>query len=545
MLVLSMLMMKLLRGIYRTIAAIILLITSGSAVAQQPELVINIVVGSMRANDIERYSDNLFYGGFRRLIEGGVNYTAAYYDYAQTSTAAGLATFATGAQPAVHGVIGDKWWNYIDSSMVELIADRKARPVDFSTGTGNYSAQRLAAPTVGDMLLRENNTSKQYTIAIDALSAITLNGKAGIPLWTEKNQTDWTTSSAFTEQLPAWIKSYNAEERNHDYMFKRWTPLHKATLYRNAEVAIMEGISGKGTKLISDIDLTLGNTEFGRICYTPAGNTALLQFASTLIAQENLGKNSATDILNISLDAARYIAETYGVESMEYEDMIYRLDKDLASFLSYIYSLVDNPTKIIVVLSAAHGTSPSYNPIDCEPTERFNTRQMEVIVNAFLGARYGSEDYILGFANNSIYLNHQLILTKRLSLEEIREAVATFLLQLRGVRNTLSATALRNTSFSEGRSRLLQQSFYATRSGDVVIDFVPGWIIEDDTKRSSSDGGYNYDRHVPLIIYGGGVKPGVVDRVVSITEVAPTICKLIGISTPWASSAQPLSEIKR
>jgi arylsulfatase A-like enzyme len=73
---------------------------------------------------------------------------------------------------------------------------------------------------------------------------------------------------------------------------------------------------------------------------------------------------------------------------------------------------------------------------------------------------------------------------------------------------------------------------------------MPGWIIEDDTKRSSSNGGYNYDRHVPLIIYGGGVKPGVVDRVVSITEVAPTICKLIGISAPWASSAQPLREIK-
>lgn len=188
MLVLSRFKMKRLRVIYETIAAIILLITSSTATAQQPELVINIVVGSMRADDIDRYGDNLFYGGFRRLIEGGINYTAAYYDYAHTSTAAGLATFASGAQPAVHGVIGEKWWNYIDSSMVELIADRKTHPVEFSTGTGNYSAHRLAAPTVGDMLLRDCNSSKQYTIAIDALSAITLNGKAGIPLWTEKNQ---------------------------------------------------------------------------------------------------------------------------------------------------------------------------------------------------------------------------------------------------------------------------------------------------------------------------------------------------------------------
>ena len=100
---------------------------------------------------------------------------------------------------------------------------------------------------------------------------------------------------------------------------------------------------------------------------------------------------------------------------------------------------------------------------------------------------------------------------------------------------------MRNTSFSEGRSRLLQQSFYATRSGDVVIDFMPGWIIEDNATRSASDAGYNYDRRVPLIIYGCGVE-GKYSRKVDITEVAPTIAHILGIEQPWASTANPLEE---
>jgi hypothetical protein len=166
---------------------------------------------------------------------------------------------------------------------------------------------------------------------------------------------------------------------------------------------------------------------------------------------------------------------------------------------------------------------------------------MEVIVNAFLGARYGSENYVLGFANNAIYLNHQTILEKRLSIESIREEVATFLLQMRGVATAISASSLRNTSFADGRTRLLQQSFYATRSGDVVVDFMPGWIIEDSATRSASDAGYNYDRKVPLIIYGTAAK-GRYDKAVSIVEVAPTITALLGIEQPWASTANPLKE---
>lgn len=531
-------MNKLLR--HSIIAIVALIATCGTATAQQkPRLVINIVVGTMRGDDLERFESNFTEGGFKRLISGGRYFNNAYYKFAHCTAATTLATLSSGAQPADHGVVGSHWWSYADGSYTSLIEDNKSYPIPFSTGTGNYSAKRLVAPTMGDMLLMKSPESKQYTIAIDPLSAIVMNGKAGVPLWAETNKTYWTTATSFTETIPEWIKRYNSDDTNSDYALSRWTPLYKAAMYKNSEVAVMEGISNKATKLLSDVNLNLDESKYGAMCYTPAGNTMLLKFAERLIAEESLGIDDNTDILNICLDSARYIAETYGPESMEYEDMLYRLDRDINEFLTHIYGSGDT-RNIVVTLTAAHGTSPSYNPVDGKEHERFNTRQMEVMVNAYVCAHHGSSDYLLGFANNAIYLNHKAIYENKLSVEQIRDEVAIFLLQMRGVSTARSATALRNSAFTEGRAAFMQRGFYAARSGDVLIDLAPGWIIESSDYRSSATSGYIYDRHVPIVIYGGGMESATIDERVDPAALATTICELIDIDTPWSSEGVTL-----
>jgi hypothetical protein len=90
----------------------------------------------------------------------------------------------------------------------------------------------------------------------------------------------------------------------------------------------------------------------------------------------------------------------------------------------------------------------------------------------------------------------------------------------------------------------MQQSFYPTRSGDVIIDLLPGWIFEREEIRSSSDGGYNYDRNVPLMIYRGG-KSQQVEREVSISALAPTLSYILGIERPWASTESALYEFRK
>lgn len=524
---------------------VLLLATTIKVAAQEiPTLVVNIVVGSMRADDLDRFSHNFTQNGIRRLQNEGVTYTEAYYNFSTLSTASGLATLSTGANPAVHGVVGDKWFSHTDAKPVSLIADSKAYPIEFSTGAPNVSPHRLSAPTYGDMLLSQSPLSKQFTVAIEPLSAIVLNGRHGIALWAETNQTHWTTSSAYTTKLPEWISDYNKKDINKEYTINRWTPLYKAETYRNSEVGVVEGIKDKTTELITELNFDLDETLYGQMSYTPAGNTMTLRFAQEIIMHEALGTDNHTDVLNIYLDAARNIAEIYGPESIEYEDMLYRLDKDLIWFLDMIYAQVGDSSRVVVVLSSDHGTSPSYNPAAGTPRHRFNHRQMEVIVNAYLGGRYGSDNYVSGFANNSLYLDHNTLAKKQLNYADICDEVASFLLQLQGISTAISSTSMRNTSFTDGRSAMMQRSYFGARSGDIIIDLVPGCIYEDDDRRSLSTTGYVYDRHVPLIISRGGTAKQRVDRSVDLTELSPTLCHIMGVSRPWASTQSVLSEFK-
>ena len=55
--------------------------TLSSFAAEQPRLVINIVVSSMQASDLQRYAEGFGEGGFKRLAEGGALFTESRYNY--------------------------------------------------------------------------------------------------------------------------------------------------------------------------------------------------------------------------------------------------------------------------------------------------------------------------------------------------------------------------------------------------------------------------------------------------------------------------------
>lgn len=140
--------------------------------AAQPRLIVQIVVGSMRGEDLDRYAENFGEGGFRRLTEGGTVYADSRYDYLQTTTPVSLATLTTGAMPSTHGVIGSRWVDYTTNRTVELTAGRK--------GPGAY---HLIAPTLAETLLRHAPGSRAVTIAPEAVSAVVTAGHGGEVFW--------------------------------------------------------------------------------------------------------------------------------------------------------------------------------------------------------------------------------------------------------------------------------------------------------------------------------------------------------------------------
>ena len=527
---------KFFKIVFTTLFAVVSLT---SFAAEHPRLVINIVVSSMQADDLQRYYNGFGVGGFRRLTEDGAQFTECRYNYMQTTTPVSLATLTTGAMPSIHGVVGERWFDYVDNSLITLIDDNQEHSVNYSSGTGNYSPRNLIAETLSDALARQSANSRIATIAVDPLSAVVMAGHSGEVYWMERVQTDWTTSSYYTETLPEWIAEYNDKDKNQSYAIKRWTSLLPYDSYRNSQVSVIEGLQSKTNKQIvhvqeNELPKELMDNIHYQMCYTPAGNSATLAFARELISKNEMGKDDVPDMINIVLDAPRMISSLYGPESVEYEDMIYRLDRDLEEFFTFLATQVKESRQLMVVLTSDHGTSPSYNGSK-RKMERFNVRQAEVITNAFIGSMHGNGEWVLGCIDHSMYLNHNLIIDKGLSLSTIQNDVATFVMQLRGVSQAITAESLRGSYFGGGYGRKIQNGFYARRSGDVVINLMPGWIDEVEGVRSTSGSMYRYDSQVPLIIYGGNTKAVVRDEAFDMTSLAATEAQILGIAAPSAA----------
>ena len=519
-----------------------------AAIAQSsPRLVVNLVVSSMGANDLDRYANNFSSTGFRRLINGGQRFTNASYNYMQTTTPVSLATLTTGAMPSTHGVVADRWFDYVSNKPVSLIDDTKEQSVNYSGGSGSYSPRNLIAQTLSDALKQQHPDSHIATIAVEPLSAIVMAGHSGEVYWMESLQSSWTTSSYYSKELPKWIADYNYDDRNEDLAIKRWTPLLPYDNYLNSQVSVIEDIQSKTNKRIvhvQDTPLAKGTMDdiYYQMCYTPTGNSAMLAFARELVTRNQMGRDEVPDMLNIVLDTPRMISNRFGPESVEYEDMLYRLDRDLETFFSFLASQVESPRQLLIVLTSDHGTSPSFNS-QAEPRERFNVRQAEVITNAFIGSQYGNGEWVLGYVDRAIYLNHNLIMDKGLTLEKVQNDVATFVMQLRGVSQAVTAEAMRGSYFGSGYGRKIQNGFYPRRSGDVVINLMPEWIEERDQTRSMSGSMYRYDCQVPLIIYGADCQTTLREEPIDMTSLAVAEAQILGITAPSAAEGEKITII--
>lgn len=515
----------------RTIAILAIILFATLETAARPRLVVNIVVGSMRAEDLGRYADNFGDGGLRRLTDGGTVYANSRYDYQQTTTPVSLATLTTGAMPSTHGVIGSRWVDYTTNAVVDLTAGRK--------GPGAY---HLIAPTLAETLLQHAPGSRAVTVAAEAASAVVTVGRGGEVFWLDSARCDWVTSPYYAAAVPDWIARSNRERYNLSYVSYQWRTLHEGSRYLNTrhyDIALA-GKSKKEKDRIGAGRLKLGS-DFERLLYNPSGNTAVLGLAKQVIAQYKLGADKVPDLLNICLDSSRRISEAYGPESVEVEDMYYRLDRDLADFLTFVFAQVKDGN-VMVVLTSDHGTSPSY---DAGPSEadRFSPRQFEVIVNGFLNVRYGIGDWVVAYGDKCVWLNHNLIYERGLNLAEVQNEVAIFAMQFSGVSHALAATAMRTSYFGSGYARRMQNSFYPRRSGDVILNLMPGWIEEQERCWSMSGSMYGYDTEVPLVFYGKGAGPQRVNRPVDMTSVAPTLARLAGVREPAASEGGVLEEI--
>ena len=185
----------------------------------KPRLVVLVSVDQLRADYLDRFGARLArYGtrGFRRLLAEGASWADARYRHGGTFTGPGHATISTGADPRVHGIVGNEWWDRAakggEGAKVYCVADPAAvlfgAPGAASGGGEKVSHRNLRVDTIGDaMKAGLVGAPRVIGISLKDRSAILLAGKrADAAFWVDPMAGGFVTNTgyaAWSEGEPA------------------------------------------------------------------------------------------------------------------------------------------------------------------------------------------------------------------------------------------------------------------------------------------------------------------------------------------------------
>ena len=531
----------------------------------QPKLVVGVVVDQMRADYLHKYEDMYGEGGFKRLMREGFNFKNAQYNYVVTETAPGHASIYTGATPAIHGIIGNSWYDRKLKDLVINVGDSTVKIVGSEIPNPNgFSPHRLLSNTLGDELRQGKNfKSKVISVSLKDRGAILPGGRAANAAYWH----DWVSSpgyfvssSYYMKDLPRWVKNFNKEEKSDAYLNTQWETLYPIGQYtQSAEDnnSYEPAIGGKSSPTFPYDFKSMreryrqAGAEYQLIWVSPAGNSLLTEFAIEALKQEKLGMDDYPDLLAISYSATDVAGHTFGPQSVEVQDMYLRLDRNIEELLTALDQHVGTGNYTLF-LTADHAAMPNAQfsndhklPAGIAPITTY-----QFALANFLNTKYDQQNLLEQFNYEQVYLDQELILKNGLDLSSVQRSAADFLLTQEGIVGALTAYEMQSLTYEDGPRQKVQKGFHPKRSGDIILTFLPGYVQSksagitlDKLKGTTHGSGYNYDSHVPLLWMGHGIPEGASVREVKITDIAPSLAMILNLQLPSGSSGKPLEEL--
>jgi predicted AlkP superfamily pyrophosphatase or phosphodiesterase len=514
--------------------------------SQRPKLVVLLVVDQMRADYVDKFRFQ-WSGGLKRLVEEGAWFRDAAYPYAATETCVGHSTISTGAFPATHGMIANAWWDRATQKLVTCTSDPNVKDVGYAGATvsaittGGDSAARMAVPSFAEELkFQTGGATRIVTFSLKARASLTMAGhNADAATWFDSG--NWFTSSTYG------VQPFIEEQA------KAHPP--KADLGKTWALSLPEKSYWYGEKALGAVppdgwDLTFPHALRGKTgtgepdlafyiqwATSPYADTALTELAKKTVDAMNLGKSSGTDFLAVGYSTVDYVGHDFGPRSREIQDILIRLDKDLGDLFAHLDQKVGRGN-YVVVLSADHGVAPVPEDMQTTGTDAGFLRLPELqakIEKALEPFNYpkpavasvnGSDIYFAPGVYDKLDHDHA-------AMQVVFEAA----LSQPGVAAVYRAEELQNRPATQSPTlRAMALSYFPGRSGDLFIVPKPYWLMDSTPAgkpRSYGTGHgvpYNYDQHVPILLMGFGIQPGVYFQSVTPADIAPTFAALCGIT---------------
>jgi len=463
------------------------------ALPPRPKLLVLIVLEQLRPDYLDAVWGEIGAGGFRRVIEGGAFYPDCR-NLASSFSASSIATLATCAYPAQHGIVADTWF------------DRVARkPV-------RASRQALLATTLTAQIAATSD-ARTYVVSLNELEGSLFAGASDAhTFWIDDD-----ARFAASGKAPAWLTEYNRANSPEALHNARWLGLG----------------AGPQAPPLRTLTFDPSHPQDFLTLYkgSPFGQAAQFGFLRELVVRERLGQGDTLDFVSLVASSTAVLGYETGARSPLMQQMTLHLDRQLESLLA---TLDQAPGRgaYDLVLTGAHGAPPLPAP---EQRARMAVNG-ELLAQAIQRGMSGGgrlDKYLYPF----LYVDNSGLL----SPEPIRQLAGRVALE----QDQVSAyfTASGECSVHDEWERRFRNSFHPKRSGDVMLAYQPEYVEDFGEGRGISYGSlYNYDVKTPLCFYGPQFRTGVFESAVQSVDVAPTLARAIGVATPSSSSGRVLGE---
>ena len=517
---------------------------------QKPKLVVGLVIDQMRWDYLYRYQNKYGNDGFKRLLNHGYSFNNVMIPYIPTITALGHTCIYTGSVPSIHGIAGNDWTDKTTGKNVYCTTDTSVNAVGTDNAKiGQHSPRNLWSTTITDQLgIATNFRSKVVGVSLkDRASILPAGHNPTGAFWFDDSSGNFITSSYYMNDLPTWVKDFNAKKIPSNLVANGWNTLLPIEKYTEstADNSSWEGLLGSAktptfpyTNLATDYEAKKDN-----IRYTPFGNTLTLKFAEAAIDGYSMGRNADTDFLAINIASTDYAGHKFGPNSIEVEDVYLRLDRDLANFFKMLDAKI-GAGKYLVFLTADHGAAHSEGYMEANKMQTgFFGVDADKLLNAKLKEKFGEDNMIWAIDNYQIYFNQNLIKEKILDLGKVKEETLKILKADPTVLYAVDLDKVAEAAIPEPIKTRIINGYNWQRSGDIQLISHDG-MLPPYSKLGTTHSVWNsYDSHIPLIFMGTGIKKGESNKPYFMTDIAPTLAQILKIENPSGSIGSPIVEV--
>jgi len=515
---------------------------------ERPKLVVGIVVDQMRWDFLYRYHDKYEKGGFRRLLNEGFACENTMINYIPSVTAIGHTTIFTGSVPAIHGIAGNEWFDPKTGKSTYCTDDSTVQAVGTTNKGNKMSPHNLLATTITDeLMLATNFQSKVVGVSLKDRAAILPAGhNPTAAFWMDDASGKFVSSSYYLKALPEWVNTFNNSKAIDKLLANGWSPLLPIEQYTEstADDVPWEGVMKGAVNPVFPYDVQkIYALDHGSLRQMPFGNSLTLQFAKAAVDGYKLGQEKTTDFLTVNCASTDYSGHLVGPNAIEIEDVYLRLDRDLATFFTYLDQKIGKGNYLLF-LTADHGAAHAegFMKANRMPTGLL-AKDMQTRLESMLANQFGSKKLVEGIENFQVTFNKNRIDSLNLDLDKIKTATVHFLQQQQGIQFAVDQDKISVASIPSPLKEMMINGYNEKRSGSVLMVTDPGWLPAYSKKGTTHSVWNPYDTHIPLIFMGWKIEHGTTYRTTHMTDISATLAALLHIQMPSGCIGSPITEV--